>query len=170
MSENGFSVRIADTDDIPLLSMHRKKLWEEVHTNSEQSVIASALPRFSNWATQEMSKGSLVAFIAESGDRPVASACVWFKPTEPKISIARWEEAYLTVMYTEKEFRRMGAARAVLSQALRHCASLGIERMTLHTSEQGKELYRSFGFEETTEMRLAIPKELTLQGEEEFKP
>ncbi len=167
MNGKSFTVREASEDDVVTLSSHRSKLWEEVHDISERGRIQATLPLFVEWVRNEMRSGTLVAFIAESGGAAVSSACIWFRPTEPKLSIRRWEEAYLMTMYTEREYRRMGAASAVLGRAIDCCRERGLERIALHSSEQGVELYRLFGFEATTEMRLRIGP---LPGKEGFKP
>ena len=66
---------------------------------------------------------------------------------------------YILNIVTVPSRRRRGIARRVLQTILAWLAEQGIQRVELHTSDDGRSLYESLGFEPTThEMRLEIGK------------
>ena len=59
-------------------------------------------------------------------------------------------------MFTEHQHRRKGLGRRLLQAALDHAEESGIKEITLHATEDGEPLYRSFGFQESNEMKLGF--------------
>jgi ribosomal protein S18 acetylase RimI-like enzyme len=57
-------------------------------------------------------------------------------------------------VYTEPGHRRQGMARALMQIALDWCAANQLDIVILHSSDDGRGLYESLGFEATNEMRL----------------
>ncbi|MHA2106450.1 MAG: GNAT family N-acetyltransferase, partial [Candidatus Hodarchaeales archaeon] len=53
-------------------------------------------------------------------------------------------------------YRRQGIARKLREEALTKIEQLGINKVTLHATEMGKELYTQLGFTKTSEMRLLL--------------
>ena len=98
-----------------------------------------------------------MGFIAQTPDGKVAgSGCVWIREEQPRPTNPRQEIPYLMSVFTEKPYRRKGAARAVVAKALKWCRDQGYERIILHASDAGRPLYESLGFERTYEMRLKL--------------
>ena len=104
-----------------------------------------------------MSRGKLVGLIARAPDGRVAgSGCIWVREEQPRPTNLSLEVPYLMSMYTEKEFRRRGVARAIVKGALKWCRAHEYERVILHASKQGRPLYEGVGFEPSSEMRLRL--------------
>ncbi len=59
-------------------------------------------------------------------------------------------------IYTEPPYRRRGIARRIMQTIVDWCRADGFARVSLHASDQGRELYESMGFRPTNEMRLCL--------------
>jgi GNAT superfamily N-acetyltransferase len=58
-------------------------------------------------------------------------------------------------VYTSPAYRRQGLARHILETMLSWCAEQEMDQITLAASNEGRPLYESLGFKQTTEMRLS---------------
>ena len=144
----------AGSGDVELLVAHRLNMWRAIHPELASKVDESEeLTR--EWVRAKLAEGKLIGFIARAQDGTVAgSGCIWLRDEQPRPTNPRQVVPYLMSMYTEKGFRRRGVARLIVQGALKWCREHGYDRVVLHASEEGKQLYEGFGFEPTSEMRL----------------
>ena len=63
---------------------------------------------------------------------------------------------YIMTIVTVPHYRRRGIARRVMQVILEWLAEQGIQRVALHTSDDGRSLYESLGFQPSNEMRLHL--------------
>jgi GNAT superfamily N-acetyltransferase len=63
---------------------------------------------------------------------------------------------YIVTVVTLPRYRRQGIARRVMQVILEWLAERGIQRITLHTSDDGRSLYESLGFQPSNEMRMHL--------------
>lgn len=64
-------------------------------------------------------------------------------------------EGTVVNVYTEPAWRRKGLGALVMTQVLHYARKNQINRLSLHTSDDGRPLYETLGFAPTNEMRLA---------------
>ena len=60
-------------------------------------------------------------------------------------------------VYTRPESRRMGLARRLMDAALAWSSQNRVRAVILHSSDDGRRLYESLGFEPTNEMLIVLP-------------
>lgn len=151
-----FKVALAGPEDLDLLVSHRQKMWADIHPEWKSKLRGSTvLTR--RWIKKRLAEKKLVGFIARAEDGTVAgSGCIWVREEQPRPTNPRLEVPYLMSMYTERAYRRKGVARLVVRSALKWCRERKYERMVLHASAEGRQLYHSLGFETTNEMRLRL--------------
>jgi GNAT superfamily N-acetyltransferase len=128
-------------------------MWKDIgrHTTEE---LDAADPVYRRWARRRMLSGELVGFLVESPPGlPVASGCVWVMESQPRPGWAGTSQAYLLSVYTHPKHRGKGYATRITREAMRWARAKGIDRMTLHASDQGRDVYARLGFERTHEMR-----------------
>jgi GNAT superfamily N-acetyltransferase len=98
------------------------------------------------------------AWIAEVDGRSVATAgLLWFAhpPTPPNPGGV---EAYVLSVYTEPGARRLGLARALMERVIEAAKAAGVRRIWLRSSEDGRRLYESMGFNVVADdYRLTLP-------------
>jgi len=148
-------VRLATLDDLDLLVRHRRGMWEAI-ADLPEDLLDAADPAYRRWARTRMQSGRLVGFIVEDARGPVASGCVWLMPVQPRPHGIGTTSAYVLSMFTEPGHRGKGHATRVVSAAIGWAKARGIGTILLHASRFGEPIYRRFGFERTTEMRLRL--------------
>ena len=147
---------LATMADLELLSIHRQKMWLDIDPRLESEANETSVVTKS-WIEAKLSEGNLVGFIVRTPEGKLAgSGCVWVREEVPRPQYPRSVVPYLLSMYTEREFRRMGVAKMIVEAAINWCRAKGYARILLHTSDAGKPLYESFGFEPSREMRLNL--------------
>lgn len=150
------TIREATSSDLDVILHHRKQMFIDMghrddekmaasmRTSSEFFALALAEGRYKGWLAQQ-SDGRIVA-----GGGIVIST----RPSHPSHPGLR--RADILNMYTEPSFRRRGIARQLILVMIAWCRQEGFEWVTLHASNDGRRLYESLGFKQTTEMRLDL--------------
>jgi ribosomal protein S18 acetylase RimI-like enzyme len=85
-------------------------------------------------------------FVAELDGRVAGAASLWFRPR------LNWTtpQAWIPDLYVEPDFRRQGAARALLDACADEARRRGCHRLVLesgHARTEAHGLYESYGFE-----------------------
>jgi GNAT superfamily N-acetyltransferase len=144
--QTGWSIRKAGVEDLDDLLRLRTALLrstrgveklknEEALVEATRSFLAQAIPAGRYHAWLGVAEGRAVA----------ASALVPFdRPPMPETLATL--EAYVLNMYTEPEWRGRGLARALFMELVRFARELGVGRLLLHATADGRPLYESVGF------------------------
>lgn len=148
-------VRRATPRDLDLLVLHRRKMWEDLGGRTGGQLDAADRV-YRRWARQRLKSGKLAGWVVEVGGAPVGSGCAWIQEAQPRPGWKGTHQAYLLSVYTVPEFRGRGFATRITREAVRWAKARGLDRMTLHASDQGLRLYARLGFARTREMRLLL--------------
>jgi GNAT superfamily N-acetyltransferase len=153
----GYSIREATAADIETIVRHRREMFFDMG-HSDQPVLDELVKSFRPWLAEKLSKQEYRAWFAIAEDGSVAAgAGVWLMDWPPGLHTAEpWRGNILNV-YTEQAHRRRGLARRLVCTARDWCGMQGIHVVILHSSEQGRPLYESLGFQPTNEMRVFLP-------------
>jgi ribosomal protein S18 acetylase RimI-like enzyme len=94
----------------------------------------------------------LAAWVLQADGRLAGCACVlfWNRLPYPQTSL----HAELAGVYVAPSLRRCGIARELIAEALATARSRGVRRVVLQPSAHARELYRSFGFTDSGQLRL----------------
>ncbi|MGL4605840.1 MAG: GNAT family N-acetyltransferase [Eubacteriaceae bacterium] len=76
----------------------------------------------------------------------VASSGLCFYQLPPNFSNPSGRNAYVTNMFTLKEYRKRGLASTLLEKILSEARSFGYSVVRLHASSDGEGIYLRFGF------------------------
>ena len=152
----GFRITYAGPADLDLLVRHRLSMWHELRPEFRTKIDRSkAYTR--RWIKARLASGELIGFVARAPDGRVAgSGCVWLREETPRPNNPLHVVPYLMSMYTEKDFRMQGVAKAIVKRAVKWSREHHHERVVLHASDYGKHLYEEAGFPPTREMRLIL--------------
>lgn len=148
-------LRRATLDDVPLLVLHRRLMWRDMGTFPEETLAPADAP-YRRWLRARLKSGSAVAWVAESGGRPVASGVVWVQPVQPRPTMPEGRMPYLLSVYVDPAHRGKGLATRLTKAAIAWSRAQGYPKLALHASAQGRSVYERLGFEPTTEMRLTL--------------
>ena len=97
----------------------------------------------------ELARGEsfLRSWIAERDGIVVGGASLTLVPTLPRFGVAfNGSDGRIRDVYVAPAFRRSGIARALMQAVLTEAKAVGVDRLSLGSSEMGWELYRSLGF------------------------
>lgn len=94
----------------------------------------------------------------ENEEKAVAVAGYLVHKHPPKPERVEQTRAYVTGVYTEREHRRKGLARALMLHIEEDARNLGYRRLELRASEQGRPLYLSMGFVPQEVLMLELDK------------
>jgi GNAT superfamily N-acetyltransferase len=98
---------------------------------------------------RDLSSGTLLAWLAEEGGRPVAQAALRL----------RGDSGELLNVYTAPDFRRRGLGSALVDMALAEADKLGLRRVTLQPTEDSRRIYERRGFRGgSRSMSLVLPR------------
>jgi GNAT superfamily N-acetyltransferase len=152
------SIRFATMDDAPIIIRHRRAMWVDMGTGTQESLDAMDAT-FAPYLQRVLADGSYHGWLAHTADGHIIGSgglLVHEWLASPRDRNPRPRRAYILNMYTEPPYRGRGVARRIMSAILDWCRADGFETVFLHASEQGRPLYESLGFEPTTEMRLRL--------------
>ena len=155
MSSHITRIRQATVEDVDIIIQQRCAMFADMGYGDEKSRNAMAIVA-RPFIEAALEDGSYQGWLAMDGDRVVAGgglAIVGFQPTPLDLNPRR---VWVLNMYTEPAYRRRGMARVILESMIRWCSEHGYKSMYLHTSDEGRPLYESFGFRPTNEMRLVL--------------
>jgi GNAT superfamily N-acetyltransferase len=150
------ALREATDRDIPHLSKHHRKMFEEIWERKGEHIdisIGKGIEKaYRQKLKQELTGGSCKAWVIENEDRTIASGAVTivsFVPTPKDVSS---RVAYLHSMYTEKGSRNNRFASLIVEKAIQYCKDNGIKCVFLNASEAGRPIYEKIGFRSAPEM------------------
>lgn len=134
----------------------RKATLKDVETLVElrkQQLIDEGFPvlqnidvELKNYFNRALADNSFISWLALKDSVIVATSGLCFYQLPPNYFNLSGNNAYVTNMFTLKEYRRQGIASALLEKILFEARSLGFSVVRLHASSDGKGLYSKFGF------------------------
>ena len=134
--------RRANIDDInELINLRKQQLLDE-GDNAEQDIDKELEEYFS----QYIANNTFISWVATENNKIIATSGVCFYQLPPNYSNPSGKIAYITNMYTKKEFRRKGIASKLLEKIIDEVRSLNYRIIRLHASSDGKNLYLKYGF------------------------
>ena len=136
--------RMADRDDIPVLAQLRKRQLIDEGQSPDMEIDGELRQYFE----RHFADRSLVEWVAEDGDRIVATAAIVFMDFPPAFNNRTGIRGYVTNMYTAPSHRRRGIAAALLEKLVDEAGARGVRTVLLAASQMGKPVYRRFGFAE----------------------
>lgn len=154
-------IREATVNDIPLLAIHHRKMFEEIWENKgediDRSIFAEIERAYIEKLRRQLQDCSCKAWVIEDEHRVIASGAisiVSFVPTPQDLSS---NVAYLHSVYTAKDQRNNQCAKRIVKQAVHYCQENGIRRIILNSSEAGRPIYEKIGFKPAPDiMRLLL--------------
>ena len=152
------TIRKAVKNDIPELAKQRRLMFEAMgHTDNSKLQSTSGLSKV--FFLENMQNKKFHGWVAITEEGMIVSnagVIIDFHPPGPNNPTGRI--AYIFNLYTYPEFRRQGIARQIMETILEWVKEKEISTVSLNATDVGKELYESFGFKSSREMRLHIEK------------
>ncbi len=159
-----YQLRSATLDDVPILCLHRRQMFEDMGHRDSQ-LLGPMAERFAEWVTERIKNQTYLAWIAVTEDQQIAaSAGLWLVDWPPHVMGPEGPRGYILNVYTDKQHRRKGLARQLTQYCIDACRERHIAIIALHASEHGRSLYESLGFLASNEMRLKLIAEKVVEN------
>ena len=139
---SSITVRAALADDMQELLTIRREMLAIVN-NVPESGISDEIMRLSE---EYFSGDGQTTALAYCGGRLVGCATICWLAVMPTYSHPSGKRAHIMNVYTRAEFRRMGAARKMVTFLLDEARRRGATSITLDATESGRPLYWALGF------------------------
>src|SRR5882724_578238 len=160
-----YHIRSCTRDDAATIARHRVEMFREMGNVPTEELARELLDRSTLALDAVLADGSYVGWLAiGEHDKVIAGAGVHIKPQLPRISPDGTHVEVAPVplvvnVYTDREYRGQGVARALMRAVMKWASTLGSDRVVLHASDAGRPLYTSLGFNPTNEMSWFPPKD-----------
>jgi ribosomal protein S18 acetylase RimI-like enzyme len=151
-----FLIRPGTLADAETVVAHRRAMFFEMGYRDEQA-LDKMCDAFRPWLAWKMRDDQYLAWFAvDSGGAIAAGLGLWLMDWPPHlVGPGPWRANILNV-YTQPQFRRMGLARELMEAAIEWCRANQVRAVILHSSDDGRRLYESMGFQATNEMRILL--------------
>ena len=103
-------------------------------------------PALLDYYNRHLSDGTFVSFLAVDGDKIVGTSGMSFVEKPPYFSCPSGKLGLLSSMYTDKDYRRQGIAKKLLSLVVEEARAYGCGSVQITASDMGVLLYKDFGF------------------------
>ena len=157
-----FRIRFATRHDAEVISWHRARMFQdmrELSANLFEAFRASSCAQLRDLLV----RGSYVGWLLSLENAPnkiIAGAGVHLRrvlphPVKNAATFAHGRHGVIVNVFTEPEWRRKGLAGMLLKQVIDWAREQKLDRLVLHSSDDGRALYERLGFVATNEMRFA---------------
>ncbi len=104
-------------------------------------------PALQDYYARHMADGTFVSWLAMDGDIIVGTSGMSFVEKPPYFGCPSGRIGLLSGMFTDKEYRRRGIAKELLSRVMEEARQHGCGAVQITASDMGVLLYKDFGFE-----------------------
>jgi len=154
-----FAIRQGTIDDAETIVAQRRAMFHEMGYRDEDALDTMS-EAFRPWLAHKMQHGEYLAWFAvDAGGAIAAGVGLWLMDWPPSLIGPGPARGNILNVYTRPESRRMGLARRLIDAALAWCLISRVRMVILHSSDDGRRLYESMGFEPTNEMRITLELE-----------
>ncbi|WP_226528892.1 GNAT family N-acetyltransferase [Metabacillus niabensis] len=134
---------IKDIDSMICLRIALLKELGEIKSSQEEQLVRSSTKEY---LQQAISNNEFISYIARCNGETVGASGVVIIKRPPYLENLNGMEAYILNMYTIPQHRGRGISRKLLESCIDECKNIGVKRVWLHSSDNGKHLYQKVGF------------------------
>ncbi|MBD5493058.1 MAG: GNAT family N-acetyltransferase [Lachnospiraceae bacterium] len=103
-------------------------------------------PALRDYYNRHLTDGTFVSWLALDGDKIIGTSGMSFVEKPPYFGCPNGRIGLLSSMFTEKEYRRQGIAKELLSKVIKEAKEYGCGNVQITASDMGVLLYTDFGF------------------------
>lgn len=103
-------------------------------------------PALNDYYKRHMADGTFVSWLAMDGDQIIGTSGMSFIEKPPYFSCPNGRIGLLSSMFTDKNYRRQGIAKELLSRVVEEARNYGCSEVQITASDMGVLLYTDFGF------------------------
>jgi GNAT superfamily N-acetyltransferase len=135
-------------NEIPVLVEYRLAYLAELQGIPDELYKKKLKHDLELYFRKSMEEGRFFALCAEIEGMIISFGGMVIKEIPGDLNKPNYLEGDILNMYTIPEARRKGISAMILERLLTEAKLMGISKVALHTSKDGENLYRKFGFSE----------------------
>lgn len=139
-------VRRAEPDDLGLVCGMRLRFLAEQRSLDPDQLDGAFVEQTRSFLTHQQGAGRLHSWLAEHGGECLGVTSMLAIDVPPRPEERRTLEGYILNVYVVAHERRLGVGRALVDASLAAAPSLGMRRLFLHATNDGRPLYADLGF------------------------
>ncbi len=152
-----FTLRDAYLRDIDTIVELRMKLLHELGKVENEHGTAKLQDATRSYFINKIQAGEFRVWIAENAGKIMGMTCIHFIEHPPVYENIDGIEAHVMDVYTVKEWRGKGIAKAILMRIIEYAKEKKAKRVVLNTLGADKRIYEKIGFVSiTNEMELIL--------------
>jgi len=163
--KTGFVIRSAFPSDAAVIGWHRARMFQDMGEVPPE-MFEPYRAESDRWVASALASGEYLGWLGSPSETPeiiAGGAGVQLrrvpphllKTTNGDVRLARGKHAIVLNVFTEPEWRRCGLAALLMREVLAWAQTKQLDRLVLHASAEGRQLYEHLGFVQTNEMRYA---------------
>ena len=142
------TIKQASANDIDELLKWRMAVLHHVFDISENENMQNICLANRNYYQKSIPSGNHIAILAEVEQTAVGCGGLCLYQELPSPDNPSGQCAYLMNIYTRKEYRGQGVGKTVVGWLVDYAKKQGITKIYLETSDCGRALYESIGFQD----------------------
>ncbi|MBN1143305.1 MAG: GNAT family N-acetyltransferase, partial [Bacteroidales bacterium] len=135
-------------DEINLIINNRIAFLYELQGEPTPEKETALRKNLAAYFTKALNDNSFIGIIAEQGDRVIGSGGMVIQEIPGHFKIPTGKLGYILNIFTIAEFRALGIASAIVDMLVEEARRLNLDKVYLHASAAGIEIYRKKGFVE----------------------
>jgi GNAT superfamily N-acetyltransferase len=156
--DKAYTTRLATPDDAPVLAEMRRRMFVSMGKPNDER-MKRVVEAFTLWVADAIRRDIYVGCLVETATRqPIANAGLLLLEWPPNLRDLGLVRGYILNVWTEPEHRRKGIARGLMETVMAEARRRRIRVLTLHASDQGRQVYEKLGFRTSREMMFVEPE------------
>ena len=149
--------RRANISDIEFLVDYRVRFLNELYNHPEDDETEILRKTLRQYFSEAIPSNNFIAWLAEYSGKIIGTSgmVVWRMPARYG-GLESGRLGYILNLYTVPEARRKGICTRLLNELIKEAKSLGLKYLHLHSSEEGRNIYRKAGFVEPDQIELKL--------------
>lgn len=147
-----YTTRLATLEDAPVLAEMRRRMFLDMGKPDDER-MQQVKEAFAAWVTDAIRRGIYLGWLVETAEcQPVANAGLFLLEWPPHFRDIGVMRGYILNVWTHEDHRRRGIARGLMATVMSEARYRNIRVLTLHASDEGKQVYEKLGFRQSREM------------------
>ncbi len=143
-----FSYRKVRKDEASMLVDYRMQFLEELQGPQDPDRILCLKEDLKEYFQSSLAAGSFIAWMAELNQIPIAFGGMVIQKIPGHFNLINGIQGYILNMYTVPEYRKNGIGAEILEKLIDDGKKLGLNKIYLHSTRAGIEIYKRKGFKE----------------------
>ncbi len=132
--------------DIDTMISHRIEYLKEIQGERNVEFIDILRNELVSFFKIGIADGTVIALVAENELTPVSYGTLVLHKVPGDFNKSTYIEGDIMNMYTIPTARRQGISAMILDELIQIAKSMGVSKISLHTTHAGEKLYRNAGF------------------------